>query len=117
MVVGGGQEGTLGNKDEEEGRAVHLSQVLGSGPHGKRTRSHDEMLVPSDEGELGFLSTSGRHYSHARAVDSRCSLCSASSGSQLPLSQRNRLSYLFLGLLPLSKIKPFLYCIYLNGFF
>lgn len=33
--------------------------------------SHEEKLVPSDEGELGFFfpSTSGRRYSHARASE------------------------------------------------
>jgi len=38
--------------------------------------SHDEKLVPSDEGEPRFLSTSGRRYLYARASETlRCSLC------------------------------------------
>ncbi|EZA51510.1 hypothetical protein X777_09795 [Ooceraea biroi] len=43
----------------------------------KEAVSHDEKLVLSGEGELGFLSTSGRRCLHARASEvSCCSLCS-----------------------------------------
>lgn len=38
---------------------ILFRQVLRSGPLAEEVRSHDEKLVLSDEGELGFLSTSG----------------------------------------------------------